>query len=178
MAFIEIILISIGLGFDAFSVALTCGAQGFTWRRVFRLGWHFGLFQFMMPIIGWFLGEFLSQWIGSYGSWIVLLLLLLIGGKMFYEGIKDKPDKLPDLSKGWILLMLSFATSLDALGVGVGFGLLDISIIKPAIIIGVVCSVMTAIGLYLGVMLYDRLGHRALILGGLILMAIGIRIIC
>lgn len=177
IAYFEIILISIGLGFDAFSVALASGAHGFTWQRVFRLGWYFGLFQFTMPIIGWFLGEYLSKWVGSYGNWIVLFLLLIIGGKMIYEGLKDKPEKFPDLSKGWILLMLSIATSIDAFGIGVGFGVMDISIIKPAVIIGITCSVMTVGGLYFGVKLYNRLGHRALLLGGLILIAIGIKMV-
>ena len=174
---VEILLLSLGLGVDAFSVALAAGAQGFTSGRVFRLSWHFGLFQFVMPIIGWGFGKFLSTGIGCFGNWAVFLLLIGIGGKMLSEGIKDTPINIPDLSRGWSLLSLSIGTSLDALGVGFGFGLVGYAILKPAIFIGVVCAGMTIIGLYLGAQLYKRLGHRAMIFGGLILIAIGIKTI-
>lgn len=173
----EILLISVGLGFDAFSVALAAGAQGFTPRRVFRLGWHFGLFQFMMPIVGWGFGKFLSINIGCFGNWAVFLLLIGIGGKILSEGIKDAPMDIPDLSRGWNLVSLSIGTSLDALGVGFAFGLVGYTILRPAIIIGVVCACMTITGLYFGVRLYERLGHRAMVLGGLILIAIGVKTI-
>ena len=175
--FYEIIIISIGLGFDAFSVALASGAHGFTPRRAFRLSWHFGLFQFMMPVIGWALGEIIFRYIGCFGNWVILILLIGIGGKMISDGIKDIPKEIPDLSKGWNLVVLSVATSLDALGIGFGFGLLDYDILKPAIIIGIVCAIMTITGLYLGVKLYDKLGHRTLILGGIILIGIGIKMV-
>jgi manganese efflux pump family protein len=174
---VEILLISLGLGFDAFSVALASGAQGFTPRRIFRLAWHFGLFQFFMPLIGWGLGDMLSKYIGKLGPWFVLLLLAAIGLKMLWEGFKLAPESVPDLSRGWKMVSLSFATSIDALGVGFGFGLMKVSILKPAAIIGIICAAMTTIGLYLGVKMYQRLGHRAMILGGIILIAIGIKMV-
>ena len=173
---IEILLISLGLSADAFSVALAAGAQGFTGRRIFRLSWHFGLFQFMMPIMGWALGDVMSHYIGDNGKWIVLVMLVLIGGKMIFEGLKNAPQDLPDLSRGWSLVALSVGTSIDALGVGLGFGLLNVLILKPAAIIGIICALVTIVGLYLGVRLYRALGHRAVIIGGLILIAIGIKI--
>ena len=173
----ELLLISLGLAFDAFSVALAAGAQGFTPRRIFRLAWHFGLFQFMMPIIGWGFGEVMAKYIGSLGKWIVLIMLVGIGIKMLIEGLKDSTSEVPDLSRGWKMVSLSIGTSLDALGVGFGFGLMQIAILKPAAIIGIVCSTMTTIGLYLGVRLYQRLGHRTMILGGVILIVIGIKMV-
>ena len=175
--FFEVILISLGLSADAFSVALAAGAQGFTLRRVFRLSWHFGLFQFLMPIIGWALGDVLSRFVGSYGPWAVMALLILIGGKMVVEGIRNAPENLSDLSRGWNLVSLSVGTSLDALGVGLGLGLLDARILIPATMIGIVCAAMTTVGLYLGVRLYKQLGHRAVIIGGIILIAIGIKMV-
>jgi putative Mn2+ efflux pump MntP len=175
--FYEILLISLGLGFDAFSVALASGAQGFTPRRIFRLAWHFGLFQFFMPLIGWGLGDLISKYVGNLGQWFVLILLMAIGGKMLWEGVKPAPEHIPDLSKGWKLVSLSFGTSIDALGIGFGFGLMNASIIKPAAIIGIVCATMTTIGLYLGVKMYQRWGHRAMILGGAILIGIGIKMV-
>jgi len=174
---LEILMISLGLGFDAFSVALASGAQGFTPRRIFRLAWHFGLFQFMMPLIGWGLGDLISKFIGEWGQWFVFILLVMIGIKMFWEGFKKAPEDMPDLSKGWRLITLSIGTSLDALAVGFGFGLLDAAIIIPAAIIGLVCAAMTIVGLYLGVRLYRKLGRRAMILGGVILIAIGIKMV-
>jgi len=173
----EIILIALALAADAFSVSLAAGAQGFRPRRIFRLSWHFGLFQFIMPVIGWFGGEFVTRIVGRAGPWIVLVLLAGIGIKMIIDGIKDAPKDLPDLSRGWKMVTLSIATSIDALGVGFGFGLLDIPVFRPAIIIGVVCSIMTIFGLYLGVRIYRRIGHRALIIGGVILIGIGIKMI-
>ena len=175
LSFVEALLIGIALGFDAFSVALASGAHGFQPRRAFRLGWHFGLFQFVMPIIGWSVGEAVARLIGDYGGWIVFGLLIIIGGKMLYEGLKKAPGEIPDLSKGWKLITMAVGTSIDALGVGFGFGLLGYDIIRPAFMIGIVCLVMTITGLYLGVMLYNKLKHRAIIMGGLILIGIGIK---
>lgn len=172
---IENLLIALALAADAFSVSLAAGAQGFRPRRVFRLSWHFGLFQFMMPVIGWFGGDMAARIVGRAGPWIVLALLAGIGVKMIVDGIKDAPRELPDLSRGWKMVMLSIATSIDALGVGFGFGLLDIPVWRPAIVIGMVCSIMTIIGLYLGVRMYCIIGHRALIIGGVILIGIGIK---
>ena len=174
-ALIEILLLSVGLSLDAFSVALAAGAQGFKPRRIFRLSWHFGLFQFLMPLIGWAAGEFIVNYTGSFGPWAIFLLMLGIGGIMISEGLKAAPKNIPDLSRGWNLVSLSIGTSLDALGIGFGFGLLNYTIFQPAVIIGVVCALMTMIGLYLGTKLYTRLGNRALILGGLILIGIGVK---
>jgi manganese efflux pump family protein len=173
--FVEVLLISLGLSADAFSVALASGAHGFAPRRIFRLSWHFGLFQFLMPIIGWYGGDVLAQHIGGAGQFLVLLLLVGIGCKMIYDGLKNNSHDTPDLSRGWKLVMLSVGTSLDALGVGFGLGLIGTSIVFPALIIGIVCAAMTILGLFLGVCLYKYLGHKAMILGGLILIAIGIK---
>jgi len=129
----------------------------------------------MMPVIGWTVGEIISKHIGCYGNWVLLILLIGIGGKMINDGIKDVPKEIPDLSKGWSLFVLSVATSIDALGVG--FGLLDYDILKPAFIIGIVCAIMTITGVYFGVKLYDKLGHRMLIIGGVILIGIGIKMV-
>lgn len=172
----EVVLISLGLSADAFSVALAAGAHGFTPRRIFRLSFHFGLFQFLMPLLGWYGGENLAKHIGKYGYPIVFVLLAAIGVRMMFEGFK-KNVEYPDLSKGWKMVALSIGTSIDALAVGFGFGLIGVTIMTPAIMIGVICAGVTTIGLYLGVRLYERVGQRAMIFGGLILIAIGIKMI-
>jgi manganese efflux pump family protein len=173
----EILLISLGLSADAFSVALAAGAQGFTPRRIFRLAFHFGLFQFMMPLIGWYGGESAARYIGRYGFPIVCALLAIIGIRMIFEGFKKSGEELPDLSKGWKMVSLSIGTSIDALAVGFGLGLIGVGIITPAILIGVICAGITTVGLYLGVRLYEKIGQKAMIFGGLILVAIGIKMI-
>jgi manganese efflux pump family protein len=175
--FIEVLLISLGLSADAFSVALASGAQGFTPRRIFRLSFHFGLFQFLMPLIGWYGGEVLARHIGDLGKVLVLLLLVGIGSKMIYDGLKPSSEGAVDLSRGLKMVMLSIGTSLDALGVGFSLGLIGTTIIFPALVIGIVCAAMTIIGLYLGVCLYKHVGHKAMILGGLILIVIGIKMV-
>ena len=177
---IENLLIALALAADAFSVSLAAGAQGFRPRRIFRLSWHFGMFQFLMPVIGWFGGELVARIVGRAGPCYLRLGKAGepgIGVKMIIDGIKDAPRELPDLSRGWKMITLSVATSIDALGVGLGFGLLDIPVWRPAIVIGVVCSIMTIIGLYLGVRMYRKIGHRALIIGGIILIGVGIKMI-
>jgi manganese efflux pump family protein len=176
LPFSEIFLISLGLSADAFSVALAAGAHGFTPRRIFRLAFHFGLFQFLMPLIGWYGGESLARYVGRYGFPIVFALLAIIGIRMVFEGFKKNVES-PDLSKGLKMVALSIGTSIDALAVGFGFGLIGVSIWVPAGIIGVVCAIITTIGLYLGVRLYEKIGQRAMIFGGLILIAIGVKMV-
>ena len=173
----EIFLISLGLSADAFSVALSAGAQGFKPRRIFRLAFHFGLFQFLMPLLGWYGGESIARYIGQYGFPIVCVLLAIIGIRMIYEGLRKSSVEKLDLSRGWKMVALSIGTSIDALAVGFGLGLIGVGILKPAAIIGVVCAAITTIGLYLGVRLHDKVGQRAMIFGGLILIAIGVKMI-
>lgn len=119
----------------------------------------------------------MSGLVGKYGCWVVLVLLAGIGLKMISDGLRDAPTDVSDLSRGWKMVTLSIVTSIDALGVGFGFGLLGLPILKPALIIGGICVITTIAGLYLGVRIYDKIGHRGLILGGLILICIGVKMV-
>ena len=153
MGWTTLLGIAIGLAMDAFAVSIAVGARldRLTFRPVFRLCFHFGLFQFLMPIVGWVLGLQVSHRIGHFGHWVAFVLLAGIGGKMIYESVRPPDDKLTsDPTRKWSLLMLSLATSMDALAVGFSIALLDVSIISACIVIGLVASALTLVGMYFG----------------------------
>jgi putative Mn2+ efflux pump MntP len=165
---------------DAFAVALGTGAvlSRLTGRHLFRLGFHFGLFQALMPVIGWLAGLTIMQWVEAWDHWIAFSLLAIIGGRMIYEAFSDeeKTDD-RDPTKGLSLVLLSIATSIDALAVGFSLSVIGVSIWMPALVIGLVAGVLTIAGMLLGGRIGDRWGSRVEILGGLVLIAIGAKIL-
>ena len=183
MTLIPLLLIALALAVDAFAVALAAGAclPKVGPRQTFRLTWHFGLFQAGMPIIGWAVGLTFRALIESFDHWLAFALLLGVGGHMIYAALSDHPDQCAptDPTRGWSLVMLSVATSIDALAVGLSFALLKIAIWMPALIIGLVAALLTGIGLHLGRLLKStsRLGSAIEVGGGLILIAIGLNIL-
>lgn len=181
MSLITILIIALGLAMDAFAVAVTTGLvlERLTFRPLFRLSWHFGLFQFLMPVIGWALGLTLQAWIAAYDHWIAFGLLGFVGGKMIYESLHydHSQRRQTDPTRGWNLMVLSVATSIDALAVGLSLAMLKVSVWFPAVIIGVVAAILTLLGMFLGRRLGERLGHRMELIGGLILIGIGTKIL-
>jgi putative Mn2+ efflux pump MntP len=181
MDFITLFGISLALAMDAFAVALAVGlaVAPLTGRHLFRLGWHFGLFQALMPVIGWLAGITVQQWIAAFDHWLALGLLSFVGGKMIYEAFSDVAEKsrTGDPTRGASLVLLSLATSIDALAVGLSLGMLGVSIWLPAVIIGLVAGILTVVGMLLGRRAGALWGKRVEVLGGLILIAIGIRIV-
>jgi len=187
MSIVTILALAVGLGMDAFAVAVGSSLvlPRLTGRAVFRLAWHFGFFQFMMPILGWGAGMTVQQWIRPWDHWVAFLLLAWVGGKMIYESWKGKAkEKKNDPTRGVTLIMLSLATSIDALVVGLSMAMLKIDIWLPCVIIGVVAAVMTTMGMMLGPLVLRWGSHwggkfsRYLELaGGLILMGIGVKIL-
>jgi putative Mn2+ efflux pump MntP len=180
MSLVTIFLLAVGLGVDAFSVAIGIGAANSkkSWAPVLRLSLAFGLFQFVMPLIGWLAGSTVVGMIQSFDHWIAFALLALVGGKMIWEGFeKESDEEKADQTRGWPLLLLSIATSIDALAVGFSFSLLKTPVLFPAAIIGAVCFMMTAVGMVFGKGLARIFGKKVEILGGLVLMAIGVKIL-
>ncbi|HOO71714.1 MAG TPA: manganese efflux pump MntP family protein [Spirochaetota bacterium] len=180
MDILSVILIAVALAMDAFSVSISAGAvigsPGF--RHYFRLSFHFGLFQFMMPVIGYFGGMYLEKFIRDFDHWIAAGLLAIIGIKMIKEsfaGEEKKFDK--DPSKGFSLIVLSVATSIDALAVGITIGVLNNPIFLPSVIIGLVCSLFSIAGVALGKKTAALLGNKAEAFGGVMLLIIGIKIL-
>lgn len=179
---VELAFLAIALAMDAFAVAVASGMVLATvgLRQTFRLSWHFGLFQALMPVIGWFLGQSVHAYIKDYDHWVAFALLTYIGVKMIRESFaEDELRHRVDPTRGWALVVLSVATSIDALAVGLSLSMLRLSIWFPALVIGLVAAVFTGIGLHLGrtVSRARRLGRVAEWGGGTVLIAIGGRIL-
>jgi len=180
MNFIEILLIAFSMAMDAFSVCIGAGAQTRTNgpRPTFRLAFHFGFFQFLMPVIGWLAGTTIERYIASFDHWIAFGLLAFVGIRMIRSGFD--PDAEPqknDPSRGWTMVLLSFAVSIDALAVGLSLGLVGVFVWYPAIVIGVVTGMMSWLGLKIGNRLGAKFGKRMEIVGGIVLILIGARIV-
>lgn len=173
--------IAVALAMDAFAVALGVGVSvsPLTHRHYFRLGFHFGLFQALMPIVGWLLGRTVQTYIVDYDHWIAFSLLALIGGHMIYEALHPEREERQegDPTRGLRLVLLSVATSIDALAVGLSLAMLGIDVWFPALIIGLVACVFTLIGLRIGRRIGDTWGPRVEIVGGIILILIGVKIV-
>jgi manganese efflux pump family protein len=173
--------LAFGLGIDAFSVAVASGvALGkVTPRQTFRLSFHFGLFQFAMPVIGWLIGSAVAGYVRDFDHWIAFGLLSFVGLRMIAGAIRGKDEGLPprDPTKGTSLVILSVATSIDALAVGLTLALVGTSILLPSVVIGLVAANMTLIGLHVGKLAGRILGNRMEIFGGLVLIIIGLKIL-
>ncbi len=175
---IEIVIIAIALAMDAFAVSIAGGtAKKLTAVEIMRVALFFGLFQAVMPIIGWAGGSIFSGFIESIDHWVAFGLLGLIGGKMLKEAFDDESDEAIDLTKMIPILTLAVATSIDALAVGITFSVLNVSIWSAAVIIGIVAFIFSVIGLYLGKGLGHIFGNRVEILGGVVLIGIGTKIL-
>ncbi len=165
---------------DALAVSIAASGTGRidNKRAIFRLSFHFGLFQFMMPIIGWFAGAHLESIIATYDHWIAFFLLQFVALHMIIsiEESKDLKSDI-DLSKGINLIIVSLATSIDALAVGFTLGLINVSIWYPSIIIGVITACMSLTGIAIGKIANEKLGKFSTLLGALILSIIGFRIL-
>lgn len=175
-------IIALALAVDAFAVALAAGAMlpQITYRQTFRLCWHFGLFQAGMTVIGWGAGLSFRTAIEKFDHWVAFGLLIIVGGNMIYEALKTAGDReFKDPTRGKTMILLSVATSIDALAVGLSFSMLNIHIWQPALIIGFVATILTCAGLYLGRWAGSKshIGERAEIIGGLVLIGIGLKIL-
>lgn len=178
----ELLALAVALAMDAFAVAV---ATGVTLRRVsgrqtFRLAYHFGLFQALMPVLGWAAGHAFSRSIEAFDHWAAFGLLSFVGGHMIWEAARRGEDrKARDPTRGATLVVLSLATSMDALAVGLSLSFLGEPILWPACVIGLVCAAFTVGGLHLGRLAgaATRLGRVAEVLGGIVLLAIGAEIL-
>jgi len=174
----EVLGIAVGLSMDAFSVSMAVAAGGRTPRQAFRLSFHFGLFQFFMPLIGGLLGKTLALALGAYDHWIAFAVLAFIGAHMIYQGLHASEERSQsDRSRGWSLVFLSTATSIDALGVGFSMGLMRTGLLRPCIIIGIVCATLSFAGVWLGRRLSQVFGHAAEIFGGLVLLLLALKML-
>jgi putative Mn2+ efflux pump MntP len=176
---LTVVLIAVGLAIDAFAVSIANGMGIATNRRRSALltATFFGGFQMLMPAIGWTIGLTLAGFIAGIDHWIAFGLLAFIGAKMIYDGAKKEEEKAAADLKLHSLLILAIATSIDALMVGFSFAFLQTSILEPIIVIGAVTFGLSFVGFYFGSGLGKHFGHRIKIVGGLVLILIGLRIL-
>lgn len=180
MGLLPLLGIAFGLAVDAFSVAVASAiALGkVSPRQAFRLSFHFGLFQLVMPILGWTAGSLVAEQIGSVDHWLAFGLLALVACKMIWEALRSNGEGVRgDPTRGLSLVMLSVATSIDAFAVGLSLALLGIPVLLPSIVIGTVAGNMTLLGLQIGKRAGDLLGQQMELVGGLALLAIGCKVL-
>lgn len=180
MKFVDVLLIALSMAIDAFAVCIGVSTQVRAKgpRPIFRLAFHFGLFQFIMPVIGWFAGTRVLPYILAYEQWVVFILLAFVGTRMIRSGLDPNgAERSADPSRGWTLVLLAIATSIDSLAVGFSLGLVGLIIWYPAIVIGLVTGLLSWLGIFLGNRLGEKFGKRMETLGGIILILIGLRIL-
>lgn len=184
MTSLEIWLLAISLAMDCFTVSVTSGIilRKMCWRTCLIMSFFFGLFQALMPLVGWFCASRFNHLIESFDHWIAFGLLTVLGIRMIKEGVGNDDDKHsfnPNQLK--VILTLAVATSIDALAVGISFACTGMdtfaSIFSPIVIIGFVSFILSVIGQMLGVYFGKRINLRSELLGGIILIVIGIKIL-
>lgn len=181
MPFWTIFLIAIGLAMDCFAVSLGVGTAGTATglRPTFRLFFHFGLFQAGMTLLGYLAGKTVVTYISAIDHWVAFGLLVFVGVRMIRGGLRKEGEEptIPDPSRGLTLVMLSIATSIDALAVGLSLALLDVNVFWSALLIGGVSASLSLVGLNLGNQLGIRFGKTMEVIGGVILIGIGMRVL-
>jgi len=173
-------LVALGLAMDAFAVSLGVGTTRLarSFRPVFRVSFHMGLFQGLMTLLGWLVGASIAPLIASFDHWVALVLLAIVGGRMVHAGLKDGEEPYRnDPSRGGMLILLCVACSIDAMAVGLSLAVMNVDILASSLIIGLVTLGLSLVGLLGGSVLGSRFGKRMTVLGGLILIGIGFRIL-
>jgi putative Mn2+ efflux pump MntP len=180
MSLVQIFLIAFALAMDAFAVSVAAGfaIPKVRIRHALTYGLWFGAFQAIMPLAGWLGGRTLSRYISEIDHWIAFGLLLLIGGKMIYESFQiEEVEKEKNPLDTKVLFILALATSIDALAVGLSFALLNVTVLLPVVIIGVVTFILSYAGVYIGAKGGHFFERKIEVVGGLILIAIGLKIL-
>ncbi|MBM3292986.1 MAG: manganese efflux pump [Candidatus Aminicenantes bacterium] len=183
MSFGMVLALALALAMDAFAVSVgaSLAMRGCTPLQTLRMAGSFGLFQFLMPLLGWTAGRTVSRAIASFDHWVAAGLLVFVAGRMAVGAFRGKGDggasACPDLTRGGRLLILSLATSLDALAVGLSLAALRVSVVYPAAVIGAICFLLTAAGTRIGPALGRWAGKRAELAGAAVLIVIAAKIL-
>lgn len=179
--FLSVLIIAIGLSADCFAVALSgsISMRTLSFLQVFRASLAFGLFQALMPVLGWLAGRTVVNLIAAYDHWVAFILLVVVGGRMIWESLHSKDSRTAgtDITRGILLFTLSVGTSIDALAVGLTFAFLEVNIVLASSTIGVIAFVATSIGFLLGRKAGKLIGRRAEAIGGIVLIGISLRIL-
>lgn len=183
MGIVELLLTAIALSMDAFAVSVCkgLGMRRMRYDQALVISLYFGVFQALMPLIGWLLGTSFSRYIQAFDHWIAFVLLAFLGGKMLWDVFHEKEDGEQESAERRLdhreLFMLAIATSIDALAVGIAFACLDVNIWSSISIIGVTTLVISFAGVWIGNRFGNRFQKKAEIAGGLVLILIGVKIL-
>lgn len=179
MGVVEILLISLGLAMDAFAVSVCKGLamKKMSWKKAIIIGLYFGVFQAVMPTIGFFLGTTFERFITNIDHWIAFILLVGIGINMIKEAFDEESENRNDNVDIKTMLVLSIATSIDALAIGITFACLKMYILIPVITIGVTTFIISVIGVKIGNRFGDKYEKKAETMGGVILILLGTKIL-
>lgn len=179
MGIIELFLIAFGLSMDAFAVAVCKGLalKKIKPRHCIKAGLLFGGFQALMPLIGYFCGYWFRDYISAFDHWIAFVLLAILGAKMIMEALSDKDEETDSAMDFKNMLVLAVATSIDALAAGISFAFLDVNIWWAIGFIGCITFILSGIGIKIGSIFGAKFKSKAEILGGLILIIMGIKIL-
>ena len=179
MKLIEIFFLGLGLAMDAFAVSICKGLsmKKIKWKSAIIIAIYFGLFQAMMPVIGYFLGSTFSSFVQKADHWIAFILLSIIGGNMIKESRDDEIEKRNDRVDFKTMIILAIATSIDALAVGVTFAFFEVNLVLAITIIGIVTFVLSLIGVIIGNKFGDKFQNKAELTGGIILIVLGLKIL-
>lgn len=179
--FLSILAIAVGLSADCFAAALgsSISKKEHSPIDILRVASSFGLFQTLMAVLGWLAGRTVVEFIGKFDHWVAFILLAFVGGKMIWESFQGDHDEVKetDNTRGFPLLILSIATSLDSLAVGLSFAFLNVNLVVASLTIGIVAFLITATGFIIGRKSGELIGKRAELIGGIILIGIGLRIL-
>lgn len=179
MKFYEIVGIGVGLAMDAFAVSICKGLsmKKLSRKKAMVIALYFGIFQALMPVLGYFLGSAFSSFVHSVDHWIAFILLTIIGGKMIKDSTEDETKNRDDKIDVKTMLVLAVATSIDALAVGVTFAFFKVNLLLSISIIGVITFVLSFMGVIIGNKFGDKFQHKAELAGGIVLVIIGLKIL-
>ena len=179
MKLFEIVVIAIGLAMDAFAVSVCKGLsmKKMNWKKAMIIAFYFGIFQALMPVLGYFLGSAFSSVVQKVDHWIAFVLLSIIGGNMIKESRDDELEKRNDNVDFKTMILLAIATSIDALAVGVTFAFFKVNLWLAITIIGLITFVLAILGVLIGNKFGDRFQNSAELTGGIVLILIGLKIL-
>ena len=184
MTALELWFLGVALAMDCFSVSIASGAilRRLDWKTILTMAFFFGLFQALMPCIGWALTFHFQSYLEAFDHWIAFLLLLYLGGNMIREALSDKEENNFNPTRLKVIITLSFATSIDALAVGISFvctGILElVQLLYPVFIIGICSFLFSTAGSMIGVFFGKKYDFKPELWGGIVLICIGVKVLC
>lgn len=181
MDILSLVLIGVGLSIDSLAASITTGAcvRNIKIKYILKVAAYMAIFQGVMPLVGWLIGSSFKSIIENYDHWVAFILLFIIGGKLIYDGIKNNGETEPNTepAKDLMLAGMALATSIDAMIMGIGFGLIEVNIWLAMLIIGVTTFLFSTVGVFVGEKIGNKINSSIEIFGGVVLIGLGVKIL-